>query len=322
MEFSFLTAFIALAVGFILLCKSADALVDGSVAISKQLGVSPLVIGLTIVSIGTSAPELAASIVAAINNNGSIAVGNVFGSNIANLALIGGVCAILRPIDVNLRILKVELPVMIVAILLLLPPMLNGVIGRFEGLILMCVFIVLLLVLIKNTRNTVVQELVRGKVITEKLPQTNSGALKPVIFIVAGLAGLILGAKITLSAAVYLGHCLGMSEAVIGLTIIAIGTSLPELITCLVASFKNQDDISTGNLVGSNIFNTLLVIGTASLVRPLEIEKILVSRDYTIMVAISLLFICLAFANKRLSRLSGVILLCCYVIYTAGLLAV
>lgn len=319
-ELNLFTSFLLLVLGFILLCKAADLLVDGAVAIASHLGVSPMIIGLTVVSVGTSAPEVAASVAAATSGNGSIAIGNVMGSNIANLALIGGLCAIIRPISVNIRMLKVELPVMILAILLLLPLMLGGVIGRIEGAILLLVFLGLLIALIKNARSDSLKDVMPSSSCSSEVESKHFGFPKSLLFIGLGLLGLTVGAKLTLVGAVYIGHWCGMSQAVIGLTIIAIGTSLPELITCLAASYKKQDDISTGNLVGSNIFNTLLVIGVASLTRPLNVEKILLIRDYPVMAGVSIVFIALAIWNRAITRGSGVILLVGYVVYMSYLL--
>ncbi|MFI4912101.1 MAG: calcium/sodium antiporter [Sedimentisphaeraceae bacterium JB056] len=320
-ELNLFTSILLVIVGFVLLCKSADILVDGAVAIAEHLGISPMIIGLTVVSIGTSAPEMAASIAAALGNNGSIAIGNVIGSNVANIALIGGFCSIIRPISVNIRMLKVELPVMIGSIFLLLPFMISGKIMRIEGLILFVIFVSLLLALVKNAKKDSIKELgVVGAGQTEKVKEMSF--FRSGTFVVLGLIGLSLGAKISLSGAVYIGHWAGMSESVIGLTIVAIGTSLPELITCLVASYKKQDDISVGNLVGSNIFNTLLVIGTASLVRPLDVERGLLVRDFPVMACVSVAFILFAMWHRSIRRGGGVVLLASYIAYMTYLLII
>jgi cation:H+ antiporter len=321
LELNLLTALLLIAGGFVLLCKSADMLVDGAVFVADRLGISPMIIGLTVVSVGTSAPELAASIAASASGNGSIAVGNVMGSNIANIALIGGLCALIRPIAVNVRMLKVELPVMIGAFMVLLPLIINGVLTRLEGLVLFGLFLGLLFLLIKNSRKESVKVFAAAKV-----PEVSTKVIKhrtllnAVAFIFLGLAGLTLGAKMVLSGAVYTGRLAGMSEAVIGLTIIAVGTSLPELITCLAASYKKQDDISVGNLVGSNLFNTLLVIGAAALVRPLSVEKVLIVRDFPVMAAVSILFVLLAIKHRTVGRTGGAALLIIYTAYVGYLI--
>jgi cation:H+ antiporter len=319
-ELNLFTAIVLIVAGFVLLCKSADVLVDGAVFIADHLGISPMVIGLTVVSMGTSAPELAASIAAALSGNGSIAIGNVIGSNIANIALIGGVCALLRPLAVNLRMLKVELPVMIAALMLLLPFMLDGVISRLEGFILFTVFVALVVALIRNARKEGVKSYVEAQLPDVTAVKKQRSISNAAAFVFLGLGGLTLGAKITLTGAVYVGQWAGMSEAVIGLTIIAIGTSLPELITSVVASLKEQDDISVGNLVGSNVFNTLLVVGTSSLVRPLGVERQLLIRDFPVMVIVSVVFVLLAMKTRCLRRGGGAVLLTVYVVYTAYLL--
>jgi cation:H+ antiporter len=265
-------AIILLVGGLVLLWKSADLLVAGAVAMAERLGVSPLIIGLTIVAMGTSAPEMAASIVAAVGGNGDAAVGNVFGSNIANLALVGGLVALIRPLRIRLRTLRREIPVMVLMGLLLWPVIHNTYLSRPEGLALLSVFIALILLTVYLARKESKTENAKAKRLTTEDTEKNeemdprlrgNDIKKSVFFIVIGLVGLALGAEMAVKGAVFIGGRIGLSTAVIGLTIIAIGTSLPELATCVVAAVKGQHDISVGNLVGSNIFNTLLVTGTA-----------------------------------------------------------
>jgi cation:H+ antiporter len=318
-------AVVFLAIGLVLLWKAADFLVSGAVSLANQLGVSPLVIGLTIVAMGTSAPEVAASIAAAIRRTGDIAIGNVYGSNIANLALVGGLCAMIRPISVRLGVLKREIPVMVLVALLLYPALYNLVISRLEGVVFLAMFAAMIVLTILQSKKQI-----------EKKPEIETELhdeiqivqkVKPkamwvsLVLIAVGLAGLALGAEITLRGAIVIGRKAGLSEAVIGLTIVAVGTSLPELATCLVASFKKQDDISIGNLVGSNIFNTLLVTGTAGIVSPLEITKRLAGADYWIMVSVSAIFMVMAVIGRKISRIDGAILFCVYVGYLVYLFA-
>ncbi len=316
-------AIVLLAGGLLILWKAADVLVDGAVALAKKLGISPLVIGLTIVAMGTSAPEAAASIAAALKGIGDIAVGDVYGSNITNLALIGGLCALIRPIQIRLKVLRREIPVMLLVALLLWPLMHNLHLSRLEGIILLTVFSTLIILTAFESR--------REKLNNKKAQENqNSTAIintkKCILFVVIGLVGLALGADITIRGAVFIGERIGLSKAVIGLTIIAFGTSLPELATCVVASYRAEHDLSIGNLVGSNIFNSLLVLGASGTIRPFGIGPRLAGVDYWILVIVSAGFACLALIGKRISRIDGIILLCAYtgymgyvLIFTAGI---
>jgi cation:H+ antiporter len=308
-------AILFLVVGLVILWKSAELLVSGAVGLARMLGVSPLIIGLTIVAMGTSAPEVAASIAAAVRGAGDVAIGNVYGSNIANLALVGGLCAILRPIRVQGQMLRREIPLMILVALLLLPFLSNLYLSRPEGVVLLALFTGLILLTVYLARknkyeSTAIQE------------QKSLSVNKSILFVVIGLAGLALGAEGTVRGAVVIGEQIGLSEAVIGLTIIAVGTSLPELMTCVAASIKGQDDISVGNLVGSNVFNTLLVVGTAGTIRPFGIVQRLAGIDYWIMIIVSIGFACAVLIGRRsIGRTSGIVLLCGYAVYMVYLLA-
>jgi cation:H+ antiporter len=318
-------AVVFLVVGLALLWKAADFLVSGAVSLANRLGVSPLVIGLTIVAMGTSAPEVAASIAAAIRRTGDIALGNVYGSNIANLALVGGLCAMIRPISVRLGVLKREIPVMVAVALLLFPVLYNLVISRAEGVVLLIIFAAMIVLTILQSKKQIekkpeVETELHDEIQTVKKVQPKA-LWASLVLIIVGLAGLAIGAEITLRGAIAIGEKAGLSKAVIGLTIVAVGTSLPELATCLAASFKKQDDISIGNLVGSNIFNTLLVTGTAGVVRPLTIDARLAGADYWIMVTVSVVFMVMAIIGKKISRIDGAVLFCVYIGYIVYLFA-
>jgi cation:H+ antiporter len=317
-------AVILLVVGLVILWKAADFLVSGAVALAQMLGVSPLVVGLTVVAMGTSAPEVAASIAAAVRGQGDVAIGNVYGSNIANLALVGGLAALIRPIVIQKQTLRYQIPVMLLVALLLWPILHNLDLARIEGVLLLAVFAALI---------SLTAYLARRQKLHTPAPQgqddsgTRRDVKKSILFVVIGLAGLAVGAEITVRGAVFIGDEIGLSKAVIGLTIIAIGTSLPELATCVVAAIKGQHDISIGNLVGSNVFNTLLVVGTAGAVRPFKIVPRLAGTDYWIMIAVSVGFAALAILGRRvINRFSAVVLLTGYaafivyvLIYTPGI---
>lgn len=309
-------ALVFLAAGLAVLWKSADVLVNGAVGLANKFKISPLVIGLTVVAMGTSAPEVAASIAAAFRGNSNIALGNVYGSNIANLALVGGLCAIISPITIRVSMLKRELPIMLGAGLLLLPFLWDSFLSRTESIILLSVFVWLITMTVYRARKKP-EAFVPD---TDVAGTKENPLLKNFVFIILGLAGLAFGAEIVIRGAVVSGTKAGLSDAVIGLTIVAIGTSLPELVTSLVAAFKGQDDISIGNLVGSNIFNTLLVTGVAGIVRPIEVVARLKGIDYWVMISVSAGFIFLGIVQKKISRTGGVILLTCYVVYLGYLL--
>ena len=307
-------AIILLAVGLVILWKCAELLVSGAVGLAERLGISPLIMGLTVVAMGTSAPEVAASIAAVLKEaGGNLAVGNVYGSNIANLALVGGVCALIRPITVRQSSLRFEMPIMLGAALLLYPFLHNLYFSRIEGVCLLGVFAVLILLTIHTARKQAEQMQTDVKYHIHKL-------WKSLLFIGVGLVGLAAGAEMSVEGAVFIGRKIGMSEAVIGLTIIAIGTSLPELVTCVVAALKGHDDISIGNLVGSNIFNTLLVTGTAGVVRPFNIDVRLIEIDYFAVIFISAAFFVMALTGRSIGRVKGLLLVLGYVCYMMYLL--
>lgn len=305
-------ACLLLVVGLAILWKAADLLVAGAVSLAKQFGVSPLIIGLTIVAMGTSAPEVAASIAAAVRGAGDIAVGNVYGSNIANLALVGGLAALIRPIIIQRQTMQREIPAMLIVALMLWPVLRNLSLSRMEAIGLLAVFSGLIFMTVRAAKRQTADQNRNNNTGTQE-----QHGIKHIIFVIIGLAGLALGAEMTVRGAVVIGTKIGLSEAVIGLTIVALGTSLPELATCIMASIKAQHDISIGNLVGSNIFNTLLVTGTAGTIRPFEVAKRLAAgNDYWIMIAVSAAFAIFAVVGRRtISRLAGSVLLVIYIVY-------
>lgn len=319
-------AIILLIIGLAILVKGADWLVDGAVAIARHFGMSPLIIGLTIVAMGTSAPEVAASIVAALANSADMAVGNVYGSNIANLALVGGVCAMIRPICVTRAALVRDVPIMIGVSLLLYGVFYNLSLGRLESVSMLVLFVGIIVFLIHSER----KRSQRDKALQENIQSTVEHAVHnppktlwaSSLLILLGLACLAGGAQLAVTGARYLGQRAGLSDAVIGSTILAVGTSLPELITCLVAALKGHDDLSVGNLVGSNIFNTLLVIGAAGTVAPFALSARMVGTDFWLMIAVTIAFSAFAFIFKKINRSVGILLFLCYVGYVVYLLGI
>jgi cation:H+ antiporter len=325
-EMNMFLSLVLLPAGLLLLIKGADFLVDGAVAIAERLGVSPLVIGLTIVAMGTSAPEIASSITLALTDRGDGAIGNVYGSNIANLFLVGGICAIIRPICIRLSVLKREMPVMVGVALLLFPILYNMELTRVESVVLLAVFAGLICY-------TVVAAMKEGKRNPEELAHADehlhetckdgSKSMGVCLGLIGvGLVGLAVGANMTVESAVFLGQKAGMTEAVIGLTIIAIGTSLPELMTCVVAAMKGHDDLSVGNLVGSNVFNTLLVIGSAGAIKPFALKEAgLAGIDYWVMVGVSIMFVSVSMIFKKINKAWGIAFAVGYFCYIGYLIS-
>lgn len=318
-EMNIFWAILLLPTGLAILIKGADLLVEGAVTLSERLGISPLIIGLTVVAMGTSAPEVAASIDATVHNLGDTAIGNVYGSNIANLALVGGLAALIRPISVKLSTLKREMPVMIIVALLLYPLLVDKHLGRGDSLLLLVGFFVLIIFtvisgLIESKRKPAHVDSVAGQIADKGLAKPKS-LISSIVFIIIGLLALAGGAELTVQSAKCLGSAIGLSNAVIGLTIVAVGTSLPELVTCIIAALKGHDDISIGNLVGSNVFNTMLVVGSAGVIRPFAINARLISEDYWLMIAVSAMFVLIALIGKRINRIAGAMLLAVYAAY-------
>lgn len=324
-EMNMFWAVILLPAGLLILLKGAGWLVDGAVCLAERFGISPLIIGLTVVAMGTSAPEVAAGIAAVVQNEGDIVIGNVYGSNIANLALIGGLCAIIRPITIRLSVLRREMPIMLIVGLLLWPILANSTLSRGEGIGLLVLFAGLMTYMVfaglreSKAEPAAVDEF--SEQIHDGVSKSQRSLYASLILVLLGLVGLAFGAKLTLLAAVFIGEQAGLSRGVIGLSIVAVGTSLPELMTCVVATLKGHDDISIGNLVGSNIFNTLLVVGLAGAIRSFGIGPRLIGTDYWVMIVVSAAFLLVAIIGKRISRLFGVILLVGYVVYMVYVLA-
>ncbi len=321
-------AVILLVGGLAILWTCAELLVSGAVGLARLLGVSSLVIGLTVVAMGTSAPELAVSIAGVLDKTGeggNIAIGNVFGSNIANLALVGGLVALIRPLMVKRQTLRREIPIMILMGLLLWPFLFNSHLSRLEALALLTVFAVLILITVLMARKESFQNRIEQDQLNKlEVDDTDDSGItsrtnveKNVILIVIGLIGLAVGAEMAKDGAVFIGTKIGLSKSVIALTIIAFGTSLPELVTCVAAAVRGHHDISVGNLVGSNIFNTLLVVGGAGIVMPFDIEQRFAGgTDYWIMIIVSAAFALAVFLGKHIiGRISGTLLLCGYVGY-------
>ena len=302
--------------GLALLVAGAEGLVRGSSALALRLGVTPLVIGLTVVSFGTGSPELIVSIEAAAQGKGAIALGNVVGSNISNIALILGVAALVRPLQVSAAFIRREVPLMIGVSLLLCVLLLDGSLGRLDGLMLTIgslIYTVMAYVLSRREAARETSSAVKDE-FAQSMPDTKASPWRDVIFVVVGLGLLIFGAKFMLIGAVALAQSWGLSPTVIGLTIIAIGTSLPELATSVTAALKNEPDVALGNAIGSNILNILFILGIAALISPIPAQG-LRPLDLAVMVGTSLAILPLLWRGGVLSRGEGAVLVGAYGLY-------
>lgn len=319
--------YILLIVGFVLLYYGAEWLVKGSSSLARSMGITPIVIGLTVVAFGTSAPELVVSLVASIQNKSMIAVGNVVGSNICNIALVLGLAAFLMPISSDHSVVKRDIPLMLAISLLLLVFSWNSYISRVEGVIL---FTGVILYTLYNYRLSKKDnaELGEGAVSDAEAELEDIGFIesrtKQISLILVGIAGVVIGAQVLIDSAVIVMRGFGVSEKFIGLTIVAFGTSLPELATSVVAALRKEMDISIGNLIGSNVFNILSVIGAAAMVRPIPIPGGFFASglviDYSVMVGVSVLTWLIMWKSFKVSRAGGFVLLCSYVGYLAYLI--
>jgi len=310
---------ILLLLGLILLFIGAEGLIRGSSALALRFGISPLVVGLTVVAFGTSSPELVVSINSSLEGNGGIALGNIIGSNICNIALILGTSALIKPLIVQAQVVKREIPIMIAVSILLFILSLNNEISRLEGLIFFAgiiVYIIISIYLSKKEKNSEVK-----KEFEENITKQGGKLWKSVVFVIAGLGLLAVGAKIFVDGAVVAAERMGVSQVVIGLTIVAIGTSLPELITSVVAAFKNEADIAIGNIVGSNVFNILSILGVTAIINPVSTSDAGLI-DFSLMLLTAILLLPLSWSGYKLSRWEGGFFFAGYVIYMLYLLKV
>ena len=317
-------SYIFLIVGFFLLIKGADIFVSGASNISKKLGIPSVIVGLTIVSLGTSAPELAVSAISSLEGSNEIAVGNVLGSNLFNTLMVLGVTTIIMALTIKKSEVKrdfsINILVTILLLLLTFTTLLGGkdnYISRLDGIVLLIGCISYITYLILSVK--------KGKVSSENvqeelaLESTNEISIFKSIFkLVIGVAGIVIGGQIVVDSATSIATSLGMSEKLVGLTIVAIGTSLPELVTSVVAAIKGEEDIALGNILGSNIFNILLIIGLSSAISPIAVSSNLIF-DFVFLIVVTLIIGIMIFINKsedkRFGKKEGIILVVFYVIY-------
>lgn len=303
-------SYVLLVVGFFLLIKGADFFVEGSSSIAKMFRVPSMIIGMTIVAMGTSLPECSVSVSASISNNNALAVSNAVGSNIFNLMVVCGFCALFAPLAVQEKTLKQEFPFSVATALLLMGFGYFGMsVSRMEGMMLLVVFVFFLLWMIHSAKKARAKGEATGEEDVVVLPFWKSG-----IFIAGGAMAIALGGDIVVNSASDIAASFGLSQNLIGLTIVALGTSLPELVTSIVAARKNELDMALGNVIGSNIFNILFVLGVAAAISPIEfiMENVI---DIVILTAMSFLVWIFAWTNKKIRRMEGLVMLAVYIGY-------
>jgi cation:H+ antiporter len=316
---------LAVICGLIVLVWSADRFVDGAASAARHFNVPALLIGIVIIGFGTSAPEMVVSALASSQGNPGIALGNAYGSNITNIALILGLTAIIAPIAVDSQILRRTLPLLTIVTLMSAVLMLDDLISRMDAIILLIAFTLLMgWTIVQGIKD---QRRVQHDALAEDIDQalTHPMALKPAIFwLVVGLTLLVVSSRILVWGAVTIAQSLGVSDLIIGLTIIAVGTSLPELASSIIAARKGEHDMAVGNILGSNVFNTLAVVGIAGAIHPMTIGHEVLTRDMLVMMGLTLsLFVFgFGFKNKQgcINRWEGAILVSVYLMYSAWLI--
>jgi cation:H+ antiporter len=310
-----LSSVLYIAGGFVLLTGAAEALVHGAASLARRLGLSPLVIGLTVVSIGTSLPELLVSLEAALMGSGDLALGNVVGSNIGNIALILGVAALVRPIAIQAQVVRIEAPVLVVVSLVFVGLILDGSLGRVDGALLVASIVAYVAYNLRAAQRS--GAAVKAE-FDEGMPEVHS-LTSDLVMLGLGFGGLVAGAHLLVEGAVAIAEAFEVGPIVIGLTIVAVGTSLPELATSVVAAYRGRGDIAVGNAVGSSIFNILGILGVTVLVHPLSTQT-LGWAETGVMLGTAVVIVPLFRTQWTLSRAEGVFLLGAYLGYLAYLL--
>ena len=301
-----------LILGFVFLAKGADFFVDGASNIARSLKIPQLVIGLTIVAMGTSAPEAAVSISSALKGNADITIGNVVGSNILNVLIILGISSLVCPLAISKSTIKVDILVVMVSTILLLILGIDGSIKWYDGVVLTLFFVGYMFYLFKTSKNNSVDEEV-------EVENKKSSLTRSILLTVIGLVMIILGSNFAVDSATFLAKVIGISDRFIGLTIVALGTSLPELFTSVSAAMKKNADIAIGNIIGSNIFNILFIVGLSSLIVPVPFANSFIIDTSIALASVIMLFIC-CIRNKKLYAWGGILMLISYALYFVYLL--
>jgi cation:H+ antiporter len=316
-----LTNTILLVVGLAVLILGGELLVRGASRIALRLKMSPLVVGVTIVAFGTSAPELLISIQAALAGSPDITMGNVIGSNICNLALVLGVTALIAPIPVNADSIKIDWPMTMGCSLLLYFLVQEGFVNDYEGIGFIVLLALYIFFIIRRSRKNHLSPEDLGIEVTAPTPSSKKNMIKDVSLIAIGGAGLYFGSDWFVNSAKDLAIYMGVSERTVGITVVALGTSLPELVTSVVAAFKKETDMALGNLMGSNIFNILSILGITSLIAEIEVSEVIVNSDMIWMLGITLLILPFMALNKIVDRYEGLILVGIYLYYTISVIS-
>lgn len=312
-------------IGLIVLVWSADLFVEGAAALARFWGLSTLLIGIVVIGFGTSAPELSVSALSALQGNPGIALGNAYGSNITNIALILGVTALISPIVVQSKIIKLELPLLFLVTLFVITHLYDGQLSRFDaGLELVVFFGVMAWMVVQGLDKKAERSDVLGEEVEDELDEQALTFAQSVVWVVGGLIFLVISSRMLVWGAVSVARDLGVSDLVIGLTVVAIGTSLPELASSIVAARKGEHDLALGNIIGSNLFNTLAVVGLAGVIQPMAIPAEIISRDWPLMALLTASLFVLGYTRNqeqgRITRVEGGVLVLVYMAYTAYLI--
>ncbi|WP_373100215.1 MULTISPECIES: calcium/sodium antiporter [Pasteurellaceae] len=314
----------ALLAGLVILVWSAERFIEGAASFAGHLGMPPLLIGIVVIGFGTSAPEMIVSALSALNHSPGIALGNAYGSNITNIALILGLTALIKPIMVNPSVLKKELPILALVTLLSALLINDATISRLDALILLLVFIAYMLWTIRREMRSKKRAHSLSEVPPQSRPKPDMSLRSAALRMLGGLVLLVASSQLLVWGAVQIATYLGVSDLIIGLTIVAVGTSLPELAASIVAARKGQADLALGNIIGSNLFNTLAVVGIAGAIMPIRVESEIFSRDFLVMAVLTLSLFLFSYGWRKktgmINRFEGACLLLSYIAYTAYLL--
>lgn len=320
-----LLSILAIVVGLVVLVWSADLFVDGAAGVARSLGMSTLLVGMIVVGFGTSAPEMSVAVLSSLQGNPGIALGNAYGSNITNIALILGITALVSPILIRSQVLKKELPILLAVTFLAYYHLQDGQITFLEGAIELVVLVLVFTWMTLQGR----KETAQGGDTLEAAIAGEFESMKPTKawgLLIAGLVLLVLSSRTLVWGSVNIAHHFGVSDLIIGLTVIAIGTSLPELAASIAAARKGEHDLAVGNVIGSNLFNTLAVVGLAGVIHPMAVPAEVVSRDWMLMFALTVLLFVIGYpknikGEKNISRIGGGLLVSIYIGYTLYLIA-
>ena len=301
--------------GLLVLYLGAEGLVQGASSIALQYGIRPVIVGLTVVALGTSMPEFLVNFFALLSGSSPLAIGNIIGSNISNIALILGACAVMLPLTVGPDVLKREYPVMLGVMVLFYVCALDGSIGRWNGILMVLLLLGLGVYVFYDARRTTTDTILESMEDELDTADPELSALAKGVYVFGGMGGLALGAHLMVNNAVSIANLMGIDHVVIGLTVVAIGTSLPELAASMVGTLKQEADMTVGNVVGSNLLNVLFVVGTLSVAEPIAVDVETIRVHFPVMLGFCALIVPLTWTKKKISRVEGAFLVTCFVGY-------